>query len=68
METQANNSSDGEIKAQEEVNCSKSHSLSAAELGWTLASVFFPQHQGKTSSVFLPKKLNWKEKKKSPAH
>ena len=32
--------SDGEIKAQGEMNCSKSHSPLAAELGWTLASVF----------------------------
>lgn len=53
-------SSDGVVKAQGEVNCSKSHSVLAAELNWILASAFHLNTRAKPASV-LPKKSNWEK-------
>lgn len=53
-------SSDGEIKAQREVNCSKPHSMLAAELSWILAPAFHLDTKTKPASI-LPKKSNWEK-------
>lgn len=54
-------SSDGEIKVQKEVSCSKSHRLLAAEPSWILASAFSLTARAKPASV-LPKTSNWRKK------
>lgn len=60
--------SDGEIKAQREVNCSKSHSMLAAELSWILAgSAFYLNTPGQTQLQSFQRNQTGK-KPKSLAH